>query len=105
MSKPEKSTIRLSIADLADPDFLGRIARPSDLRSGGEIAREGEVELLDVKPGSVVARVKPVGGVRRTVTLCETPRGLSWKCSCSSRKDFFCKHCVAAGIVASAASR
>jgi uncharacterized Zn finger protein len=87
-----------SVADLVEPEHLRRLATPSNLRLGEEIARQGGVELLEFGPSKVTAKVG--GGQRRSVELDATPQGLAWKCTCATRPDLFCKHCVALAIVA-----
>jgi uncharacterized Zn finger protein len=86
-----------SVADLVDPDHLRRLATRSNLRLGEEIVRQGGVELIEFGPSKVVARVG--GGQRRKAELDSTPQGLAWRCSCTSRRELFCKHCVALAIV------
>jgi uncharacterized Zn finger protein len=86
-----------SVADLVDDTLVRRLASPSDLRSGREIAATGGVEFVKRGPLRVVARVK--GGQTRTVELLSGASGLEWSCSClGSRKHSFCKHCVAAAL-------
>jgi uncharacterized Zn finger protein len=88
-----------SIADLTDEDSLLRLSSSSNFRLGREIAESGGVELVEFGPVKVVAEVTPPGGVKRIVTLISSGRDLRWKCTCTSRVEVFCKHCVAAGIV------
>lgn len=88
-----------SVADLTDEESLLDLSSSSNFRLGREIAEGGGVELIEFGPVKVVAEVTPPGGVKRTVTLTSAGRKLKWKCTCTSRVDLFCKHCVAAGIV------
>jgi uncharacterized Zn finger protein len=86
-----------SVADLADDTLVRRLASPSDLRGGREIAATGGVEFVKRGPLRVIARV--TGGQTRTVELTATPTGLEWSCSCLGEKQHsFCKHCVAAAL-------
>ena len=86
-----------SVADLVDDTLVRRLASPSDLRSGREIAATGGVEFVKHGPLRVIARVK--GGQTRTVELLSGASGLEWSCSCAdSRGHSFCKHCVAAAL-------
>ncbi|MEW6144427.1 MAG: hypothetical protein AB1598_05355 [Thermodesulfobacteriota bacterium] len=88
-----------SVADLTDEDSLLKLSSSSNFRLGQEIAESGGVELVEFGPVKVVAEVTPPGGVKRTVTLFLSGQRLGWKCTCMSRVDVFCKHCIAAGIV------
>jgi uncharacterized Zn finger protein len=88
-----------SVADLTDEDSLLRLSSSSNFRLGWEIAESGGVEIVEFGPVKVVAGVTPPGGVKRIVTLVSSGEGLGWKCTCTSRLEVFCKHCVAAGIV------
>jgi uncharacterized Zn finger protein len=85
------------VADLVDDTLVRRLASPSDLRSGREIAATGGVEFVKRGPLRVVARV--TGGQTRTVELVSSASGLEWSCSClGTKKHSFCKHCVAAAL-------
>ena len=88
-----------SVADLTDEESLLSLSSSSNFRLGREIAESGGVEIVEFGPLKLVAEVTPPGGVKRTVTLISSSQGLRWKCTCTSRVDLFCKHCVAAGIV------
>ncbi len=88
-----------SVADLINEELLSRLSSPSNFRLGREIAERGGVELAESAPEKAVVNVTPPGGVRRRVTLTSSAEGLKWKCTCTSRADLFCKHCVAAGLV------
>jgi uncharacterized Zn finger protein len=86
-----------SVADLVDDTLVRRLASPSDLRSGREIAATGGVEFVKRGPLRVIARVKD--SQTRTVELVSTAAGLEWSCSCLGIKgQSFCKHCVAAAL-------
>jgi uncharacterized Zn finger protein len=86
-----------SVADLVDDTFVRRLASPSDLRHGREIAATGGVEFVKRGPLRVIARV--TGTQTRTVELISAPAGLEWSCTCLGTKQHtFCKHCVAAAL-------
>jgi uncharacterized Zn finger protein len=86
-----------AVADLVEPDHLRRLATAANLRLGEAIAQAGGVEIVELGPCVVVARVD--NGQRRRVELASSPQGLAWRCTCTKRPDLFCKHCVAAAIV------
>lgn len=88
-----------TVADFTDEQSLQALSSPSNFRLGREIAGSGGVELVESGPLRVVAEVTPPGGVKRKVTLTSSGDELKWKCTCTSRKHVFCKHCVAVGIV------
>ena len=87
-----------SVADLTDQDSILRLSSRSNFRLGQEIADAGGVEFIEFGPVKVVAEVTPPGGVKRLVTLTSSGWSLAWTCTCTSRVEVFCKHCVAAGI-------
>lgn len=90
------------VADMIEPDTLASRVTPSNLRLGRDIADRGGVELIELGPLRVVARVGGTAapGQRRTVELVSAPDGLAWSCTCTRNRDLFCKHCVAAALVA-----
>ena len=90
-----------SVADL-DPEALARLATPANLRRGQAIVEQKGVELTAFEPPRVTAKVGGVAAAdqRRTVELVVSPAGLKWSCTCTKRADLFCKHCVAAALVA-----
>jgi uncharacterized Zn finger protein len=85
-----------SVADLVSPEALEKLATPANRRLGREIAAGGGVEFVEHGPLRVKAKV--TGGQRRTVELEARPDGLSFRCSCTTKPDLFCKHCAAAAI-------
>lgn len=90
-----------SVADLVEPEALVTLATPANLHLGRQILEEGSVELTQLGPLRVEARVGggALSGQRRTVTLVSAPDGLQWSCTCTRRKDLFCKHCAAAALL------
>jgi uncharacterized Zn finger protein len=87
----------ISVADLIDDTLVRRLASPSDLRGGREIAATGGVHLVKRDPLRVIARV--TGARTHTVELISTPSGLEWTCTCGDTKErSFCRHCVAAAL-------
>jgi len=70
----------------------------SNLRLGKAIAEEGEFQVEKTNPYVELVKINHKGGQSRTVRVESTPKGLRWKCTCSSRKDLFCQHCVALGL-------
>ena len=91
-----------SVADLVEASAIEKLATPSDLRLGREIVAQDGVVLDDFGPLKVVARVGgvPASATRRTVVLEATSQGLTWSCTCTKKAGHFCKHCVAAALVA-----
>jgi hypothetical protein len=69
------------LIDFLDDESLTRLATPSNLRLGREIAARGGVEILELASSRVVAHVQPPGGQKRTVRLNATEDGL--KCQCT----------------------
>ncbi|HEV8601312.1 MAG TPA: hypothetical protein VGQ87_01800 [Patescibacteria group bacterium] len=77
---------------------LEDLASRSNFRYGKAIAEDGDVTVLKANTFNLVARVKHKNGEARTVELMSTPKGFRYRCTCTSRKDLFCKHCVAVGL-------
>ena len=77
-----------SVADLIDDTLVRRLASPSDLRAGREIAATGGVDLVKRGPLRVIARVT---GTRQThtVELISTPSGLEWSCTLRRHEGAF----------------
>lgn len=78
------------------------LASRSNLRYGQDIVKNGQVIFEKANAFHQVAKVSFRNGETRTVDLLSTPKGLRYKCTCTSRKDLFCKHMVAAGLSLSA---
>jgi hypothetical protein len=70
-----------SLFDLLDDASLKRLATPSNLRLGREIAAKGGVEILTRSPSEVTAKVQPPGGQKRTTELFATEDGLKCRCT------------------------
>ncbi len=86
------------IQDLISVEKIEELASRSNFRYGKEIAKNGEIEILDRNAFNIVARVKDGGKQARIAELRSTTKGLRWKCTCSNRKDLFCQHIAAVGI-------
>ncbi len=86
------------IKSLLQPALLEELATRSNLRRGSEMAKHGAVTFTKSGTYYLIGQVKHKSGQTRTVRLDSTSKGLRWKCSCTSRKDVFCYHCVAAGL-------
>jgi uncharacterized Zn finger protein len=87
-----------SIKSFLTESNLADLASRSNFRYGKQIAADGEIEILDSNTFNLVCKVKFKNHQTRTVELRSTTKGFRFKCTCSSKKDFFCQHCVAAGL-------
>ena len=83
----------MSITSLIQPGQIAALATPSNLRLGQQIVTEGGVEQLPAGPEHIKARVGKVSsaGQMRTVELFAGEDGLEWSCTCTRRRDIFCK--------------
>jgi uncharacterized Zn finger protein len=92
----------LTIAELVEPEALNKLVRPANLRLGHEIVNQNGVHLESADAFRVSAKVGgvPAADQRRTVELTAGENGLQWSCTCSSRRDLFCKHCAAVALTA-----
>ncbi len=79
-------------------ELLKDLASRSNFRLGKDIAKNGAITFMQSDVLHMVARVEFRNSQTRTVDVLSTPKGIKWKCTCSSRKDLFCQHCVAVGL-------
>lgn len=86
------------LTQLLTLELIEGLSTRSNLRAGKEIAREGGITPEKTNTFNLIAQVQFRGGETRTVELMSTSKGFRWKCTCSSRKTLFCKHCTAASI-------
>ena len=86
------------VATLITIEEITKLASRSNLRLGKAIAEEGKFEPEKSNPYVIMTKILHKSGQGRTVRVESTPKGLRWKCTCSSRKDLFCQHCVALGL-------
>jgi uncharacterized Zn finger protein len=86
------------INELITREFLEDLATRSNFRYGKNIAKDADFEFEKINTFNIIAKIKNHGHETRTVELMSTTKGFRWKCSCSSRKDLFCEHCVAVGL-------
>jgi hypothetical protein len=77
---------------------LEDLASRSNFRYGKSIAENSEFEVLKSNTFNLIVKVKHGNHETRTVHLESTPKGFRWKCSCTSKKGYFCQHAVAAGL-------
>jgi len=88
-----------TLADFLAPELIKKIAIPSNIRLGTAIAKEGIVEFIEMSPTKVIAKVSVTNrSSKRTVELKANVAGLEYKCTCSNKPNWFCKHCVATSI-------
>ena len=87
-----------SLKSFLTEELLEGLASRSNFRYGQQIAKDGDVKVLKTNTYALVARVKHKDGQARTTELMSTPKGFRYRCTCTSRKDLFCKHCVAVGL-------
>jgi len=85
-----------TINSLVTLQNLEDLASRSNFRAGKAIAEDAEISFEKKNSFNVIAKIKYSGGEGRTVQMSSTPKGLKWKCTCTNRKNIFCKHCVAA---------
>ena len=86
-----------AIAAITKEELIQKLAIPSNIRLGQEIAKDGRVEITESQPSQVKAKVK--GEPSRKVEIKVAEGKLIWKCTCTSNINLFCKHCVAVSLV------
>jgi len=88
------------VADYISPEAVKKLATSSNYRLGEEIAKNGKVEFVEFSSLKVIAQVSlPGKSSKRTVEMNTNKNGLNYKCTCSNKQDWFCKHCVAVRII------
>ena len=86
------------LVELTGPDQIADLADPVTIREGSTLAGTGSVELLEVTPLTVRARVHdPDGDV--DVRLGSSQSSLKTWCSCGA-EGTVCRHAVAAALTA-----
>jgi hypothetical protein len=90
-----------SVADLVHHGVLVKLATSANLRLGRKIVDHGGVELAWHGPLRASAKVGDLSAAaqRRIVELTSSASGLEWSCTCTTRRDLFCEHCVATALV------
>lgn len=88
--KPINSLLQLE--DIVD------LATRSNFRYGKEIAKNYKITFIKSNTFNHLATIEN-RGPKETVEFHSTPKGLRWKCSCTSKKNYFCEHCVAVGLI------
>ena len=86
------------VTSLVKSEILEGLASRSNFRYGQEISKEATFTIEKSNSFNIIARIVFRNSETRTAELSSTPKGLRWKCSCTGRKDLFCKHCVALGF-------
>ncbi len=86
------------VATLITLEEITKLASRSNLRLGKAIAEDGKFEIEKSNPYVNMVKISQKSSQARTVRVESTSKGLRWKCTCNSRKDLFCQHCVALGL-------
>ncbi len=82
-----------------DVDALRELAGAKVFARGVAYHRDGQVEILSIRPGRVLAQVEGTEDYR--TELRGDGKKIDGKCSCRAFEDFgFCKHMVATGLAA-----
>jgi uncharacterized Zn finger protein len=87
-----------TIRALISAEQLKKRSTPSNFRLGQEIADAGQIEFLELSPSHIKAKAGTPQGQNRTVEFSLNGDALEWQCSCTSKRDQFCKHAVAVGL-------
>jgi uncharacterized Zn finger protein len=89
-----------SVTDYLSAEAIKTLAIPSIYRLGAILARDGVLEFIEFNPLKVVAKISGLSGSSgRTVEFKANNSGLEYKCTCTKKPDWFCKHCVAVGLM------
>jgi uncharacterized Zn finger protein len=82
------------INSLINLEMLTDLATRSNFRYGKDMAKNYKITFIKSNVFNHLATVEN-RGPKETVELHSTPKGFRWKCTCSSKKNYFCPHCVA----------
>jgi len=88
------------VEELLSREQVEKLAKPAQVRNGEELAKAGMVELVEVNPQEVKARVKgltPGASTRKTELVVKNGR-LNWRCTCTKNPNNFCKYLVATAL-------
>lgn len=89
-----------AIIDLVKDDDVRMLARKTDILAGHTIWETGEVAFGAFRPEKIEAKVRASETETRSTSF-ELQNGkLSWKCTCTSDPNLFCKHLVATALEA-----
>jgi uncharacterized Zn finger protein len=86
------------LRNLLTEEQIEELASRSNFRYGKSLLDDGGITVIKSNVFNLIAEIKQGEHLVRTVKLESTPKGLRWKCSCTSKKNFFCEHCVAIGL-------
>ncbi len=87
-----------SIHELLASKAVLELATLANARIGRELADRDEVQIVELDPRRVEARVGGGQTQRRRVELRAAADGLEWSCTCTTDPKLFCKHLVAAAL-------
>lgn len=82
------------LISLLTEEVIEDLASRGNFRYGKEIAEEANFTIEKSNTFNVAAKVKFRNNETRTVELMSTVKGLRFKCTCTSKKNFFCQHCT-----------
>lgn len=86
------------VATLITINEINKLASRSNFRLGKAIFKEARFQIEKSNPYVCEITIAHKNGLPRSTRVESTAKGLRWKCSCNSRKDLFCEHCVALGL-------
>lgn len=87
----------LSIQSLIGPEEIKKLASRSNLRYGEKMSEDATISFTDTNTFNIHAKLS-FGTKTHMVELASTTKGFRWKCSCSSKKNFFCEHATAVAL-------
>jgi hypothetical protein len=86
------------VKTLITEEEITKLASRSNFRLGKAIFKDGKFQVEKSNPYVEEVKLSYKNGEAVSVRVESTSKGLRWKCSCNSRKDLFCQHCIALGL-------
>ncbi len=88
----------LPLKSLITAEQIKDLASRSNYRYGEKLSQDAEIVINKENTFNIWAAIKLGNKTAHEVELQSTTKGFRWKCSCTSKKDYFCEHCTAVAL-------
>lgn len=86
------------ILEIITESTVTDLASRSNLRFGKTLLKNEHVKIVKQNTFNIDGKVQHSKSQEYDTWLGSTSKGLRWKCSCTSKKEYFCEHCVALSL-------
>ncbi len=87
------------IRTFISPELIEKLASRSNFRYGKTLVKDEALKITKENAYNIHAQVKHSSKLEYLVEFTASSKGFRWKCSCNSKKDYFCEHSAALGIL------